>query len=98
MNLRQVIHPEAQKEFDHAVAWHANQKKGLGRRFATEVKNVLKLLRKMPRIHAIVMDDVRRAVVRNFPYVILYRVTDDEIIVISIFHTSRDPGEWQSRV
>ena len=35
---------------------------------------------------------MRGRVVRQFPYVIMYRLETTEIVVISIFHTSRDPS------
>ena len=93
-----VIQPEAQSEYEDGISEFKKIKKELARRFAKEVKKSLKLLRKMPKIHGIVVRDIRRAVVRGFPYVILYRVTDTEVIVLAIFHTRRDPSDWQSRI
>jgi toxin ParE1/3/4 len=98
MTFRQTILPEAQADFDEGVRWYAKEKKGRGRKFAEAVKQVLKRLRKMPKAHTVVMKDVRRALVPGFPYIVLYRVTDDEVVIISIFHTSQDPYKWQSRV
>ena len=36
-------------------------------------------------------------IVRRFPYLILYRITDEGISVIAIFHAKRDPKIWQAR-
>ncbi len=47
---------------------------------------------------AAVYGDVRKAVVRRFPYVVLYREDAAEVVVIAVFHTSRDPSIWQARV
>jgi hypothetical protein len=33
-----------------------------------------------------------------FPYIVLYREDQGELVVVSVFHTSRDPADWQSRV
>jgi hypothetical protein len=30
--------------------------------------------------------------------VVLYQVDPTEIVIVSLFHTSRDPNEWKSRV
>ncbi len=98
MIFRQTILPEAQADFDEAVRWYAKEKRGLGRKFAAAVKQVLRRLRKMPKVHGFVMKDVRRALVPGFPYVVLYRVADDEVLIISIFHTSQDPDKWQRRI
>ena len=42
-------------------------------------------------------DLARKAVVSRFPYVVLYREEAGEVVVISVFHTARDPSIWQSR-
>jgi plasmid stabilization system protein ParE len=51
-----------------------------------------------PHIHQIVFADVRKAVVRRFPYCVYYRPHADRVEVIAVFHTSRDPSIWQGRV
>lgn len=35
--------------------------------------------------------------VKKFPYMVFYRVDDDQITVLAVYHTSRDPAGWQSR-
>lgn len=90
MTFRQTILPEAHADFDEAVRWYAKEKKGRARSFVAAVKRVWMRLRRMPKAHAIVMKDVRRPLVPGFPYIVLYRVTDDEVLIISIFHTSQD--------
>ena len=41
--------------------------------------------------------DVRRAFMRRFPYGVFYRVEEDQIIVVGVFHARRDPKRWQAR-
>ena len=81
-----------------AQAWYAKEHKGLAKRFAKAVRDVLKRLRKMPMIHGVVVKDVRRAIVKGFPYVVIYRVVAKEVIIISIFFTKRNPADWESRI
>jgi len=88
---------EAERELRDAVADYDAQKKGLGRRFSNELKEKLRFLRKMPMAHGIVERDIRRAVLKHFPYVVLYRVGEMEVVVLSIFYAKRDPADWQSR-
>ena len=51
-----------------------------------------------PKLHATVYQDVRKAVVTKFPYVVIYREEAGELLVVAVFHTSRDPSVWQSRI
>jgi hypothetical protein len=51
-----------------------------------------------PGLHAAIYQDVRKAAVKRFPHVVLYREEPGEVVVIAVFHTARDPSIWQSRV
>ncbi len=88
---------EAKNEFADAADWYDRQRPGLGMDFLTRVRGVLDRLADDPQRHAAVYGDVRKATVPRFPYIVLYRQEAGEIIVISVFHTARDPTGWQSR-
>jgi plasmid stabilization system protein ParE len=42
--------------------------------------------------------NIRRARLKGFPLVVLYRVTDADVHVIAVSHTSQQPGYWKSRL
>jgi plasmid stabilization system protein ParE len=46
----------------------------------------------------LVHGEARRAVLRRFPYSVIYAVREDEIVVIACFHGRRDPKRWQDRL
>jgi len=35
---------------------------------------------------------------RRFPYAVLFLAEGDHVEVLAVFHSSRDPREWRSRV
>lgn len=39
----------------------------------------------------------RPALLRRFPYLSIFRETDEAAYVVAAFHTSRDPRTWQQR-
>ncbi len=39
----------------------------------------------------------RRAVMRRFPYLVIFRETSEAVYVVAVFHTSRDPLTWRRR-
>lgn len=81
--------PEARDEFDAAVDWYEQQRPGLGVAFLDRVREVLMRIADNPRMHGTVYQDVRKAVVRKFSYVVLYREEADEVIVVSVFYRQR---------
>ena len=97
MSLPVRLLPEAKDEFDAAVDWYEQQRPGLGVSFLARVREVFGRVAANPRMHAAVYQGVRKAVVRRFPYVVLYREEPGEVVVIAVFHTARDPSLWQSR-
>jgi toxin ParE1/3/4 len=89
--------PEARAEFDAATDWYERQRTGLEVDFVAEVRAVRNRIAVNPRIHGTIHGDVRKAVVRRFPYLILDREGVGEVVVIAVFPTSRDPSVWQTR-
>ncbi len=98
MTLPVVFLDEARAEFNAAADWYDAQRPGLGTRFISSVQDVLDGIAAMPRMHQAIYQDVRRAVVKKFPYTVLYVVEPDQILVVAVFHSKRDPSIWQGRV
>jgi plasmid stabilization system protein ParE len=98
MSLPIRLLPEARDEFDAAADWYEQRRPGLGVDFVARVRETLNRIAANPRLHAAVYGDVRKATVQKFPYVVLYREEAAEVVVIAVFHTSRDPSIWQARV
>jgi plasmid stabilization system protein ParE len=92
-----VLVPEATTEFKEAAAWYNRQEAGLGGEFAADVNAILNAIITNPLRFGFATDDVREAPVGRFPYNIYYRLEAEQIVVISIFHHSRDPATWQNR-
>ncbi len=90
--------PEARDEFDAATDWYEQRQAGLGATFILRVNDVLNRIAQNPQTCRVVYRDVRQGVLRQFPDVVLYRQEGTEVIVISVFHSSRDPGIWQVRI
>ncbi len=98
MTLPIRLLPEARAEFDDAADRYEGQKTGLGTDFIAKVREVFDRIAANPRVHAKVYHDIRKAVVTRFPFIVLYQEEATEVLVISVFNTSRDPSIWQLRV
>ncbi len=66
------FHPEAEKEFNAAIDYYEDIEPGFGYDFALEVHSTIKRAVDVPKAWAVLEGDVRRSLVRRFPYGILY--------------------------
>jgi plasmid stabilization system protein ParE len=90
--------PAAQAEVREAHAWYESRLPGLGERFVAEVDRQVERLVAHPGHFPFVLADVRRAVLRTFPYSLLFREANGVTWVLACFHASRDPLQWQGRL
>ncbi len=91
-------HPEAQQELIDAAIWYDDRREGLGDDFVDAVSDQVADICKMPERFPIVHDDVRQAILRRFPFVVYFRLIGERVLVVSIFHASRDPESLWSRL
>lgn len=89
---------EAQKEYDEAAEWYEDRRKGLGLRYLFALQKMLHRIIESPDSFPVVFEDVREAVMRKWPYAIYFQVKDEYVLVLAIFHASREPIQWQNRV
>ncbi|MCB1062238.1 MAG: type II toxin-antitoxin system RelE/ParE family toxin [Verrucomicrobiae bacterium] len=52
---------------------------------------------RQPESYPVVHRGTRMALVRRFPFLILYRISGQNLTVIAVFHAKRDPKIWQAR-
>jgi plasmid stabilization system protein ParE len=93
-----VLLPAAKRDVKKAYQWYEEQKSGLGEVFLERVEECLKAIGRNPRAFQLVAYDARRAIVKQFPYVIFYRIEGKTIYVYSVFHTSQNPQKWMDRL
>jgi plasmid stabilization system protein ParE len=89
--------PHAEAELTEAREWYSNQRADLDLEFMQSIDEALLRVVANPQIFPIVYQSLRRVVIRRFPFAIFYEVIADEIQVIAVFHSRRDPEMWKSR-
>lgn len=92
-----VLRRAARLEYLDAVRWYRNQDSELGKRFFEAVDELFSAVVANPEQFPIVEADVRKAVIQHFPYNIFFRVSNSRIVILAVFHSSRNPRVWQSR-
>jgi toxin ParE1/3/4 len=92
------FHPEALAEYEDAARYYANRQPGLERRFVATVEAAIEEISSAPTRWRTFAGDVRRYLVRVFPYAVLYSIESDYVLIIAVMHLSREPGYWRHRV
>jgi toxin ParE1/3/4 len=65
--------------------------------FVEQVETGIEQVGQNPALWRVVDRDVRRYLVRQFPFGIYYTIERDEIVVWAIMDLRRKPGYWQER-
>jgi len=92
MVFKIIILPLAEKEIDESIEFYESRSKGLGKQFLLYLKSYLKVLKTNPQLFEIKKQPCfRELTLVKFPFVIIYEISGNEIIIHSVFHTSRNP-------
>lgn len=97
MSLPVTFHRAASAEFIEASAWYEAKRVGLALEFMAEIDRCVSAASEHPLQFPVVRGDVRRVLARHFPYCVYFRAEDRRIVVLAVFHGSRNPAIWQAR-
>lgn len=97
MTPRLLFRPQARAELLGAQAWYEQHVPGLGAEFALAVAAATVGVVRFPLAYPVVHGEVRKAVLRRFPYALLYVVEAEAVVVLACYHHRRDPEGWRSR-
>jgi len=84
-------------ELEDAVDFYNGECPGLGYEFADEVFNTIARVSRNPMSWQLLSLNARRCLTHRFPYAVVYRVSEDQIIVAAIMHLHRNPDSWKNR-
>ena len=76
---------------------HVNARPGLGDDFISAVDEALERARANPSAYRVMLLDMRRVLVKRFPYAIYFVEEDDSILVIALFHGHQDTERLSQR-
>jgi plasmid stabilization system protein ParE len=97
MTLAIEFRRAARAEFLTATARYESQRPGLGTQFIAEIERCIALAAEQPNAYAVVRKNTRHVTARRFPYSIYFQAEPSRIVVLAVFHGSRDPAIWRDR-
>jgi hypothetical protein len=97
-----ILH-EAELESAEAAAWYDDRQLGLGDEFLAEVTEAFDRIGSAPQSFSRLESyngrhDVRRCVLRRFPYLIVFACYPEKTLVVAIPHVRRRPLYWLERL
>ncbi len=95
MTYALFIRKRAEIQLDDAFTWYEKQRAGLGHEFFLCVESTFAFIENNPRVFQIRYKNIHCALTPRFPYGIFYFVEGSKIVVLAVFHLSRNPKRWK---
>ena len=86
-----LLSKKASIEIEESIEYYNGINKKLGKQFYVELLENLSHIKNNPYLFQIKFDSFREVPLKIFPFIIVYEVLDNSIIVNAVFHTSRNP-------
>ena len=97
--MRIEYHPAVAEELEDVRDFYEQQSVGLGRAFVDEFEATTFRIASMPERWMIVERDLRRALMKRFPYVIYFRCLPQETLRVTLVkHEKRHPRFGMERI
>ena len=90
--------PEAEGEMNEAARFYEERSEGLGQDFLEEVEQTVGSILAFPKGGPVVSRNLRRRIMRRFPFGLLYAIEPEQIVIVAVAHLKRRPGYWKVRV
>ncbi len=84
------VQEEASLEILEAYIYYENAQAGLGEKFMKQLSKYFLRIQSNPK-HFEIKKNYREAFVQKFPYLIIFDIIDNKIIVLSVFNTHQNP-------
>jgi toxin ParE1/3/4 len=91
-----LIRRRAKRDVRRAAKWYQRQHEGLGKEFVVEVDGTLERIAGNPEQYEVVHREIRRCILRRFPYGVFYRIQTNKISVFAVIHLKRDEVLWKA--
>jgi plasmid stabilization system protein ParE len=84
-------------EFLEALVYYEEQREGLGKLFAEDVRAAVLKIKQNPSSCPPHLHGTRRCRLDRFSYGLVYRTKGQDVVILAVMHLSRRPGYWKGR-
>ena len=97
MSRRLVFRRQALQEIAQAAEWYESHARGLAAEFLRALDAAIASIQRSPELFPIVSEKLRRALLRRFPYSVIYSFSEEEIVIVACAHWRQNPRRWLGR-
>lgn len=89
MSRRVILSPDAEADIIAIQRWYRSKEASLAFAFKVELRLTLRFIAQYPYAFTVVRKGIRRALMKGFPYLILFRLKSGSVSVIAVVHERR---------
>ena len=93
MTYKLILKSRANIDLAEAIEYYQGKRKGLGLKFLKCAQKFFDRIIKNPLQYSLKSNQFREAYIQKFPYVIIYAIIDNEVVVFSVFNTHQNPAK-----
>ena len=98
MILTVEFKPETAAEAEEAYLWYESRSPGLGSDFVLALDACVTRVQRNPKAYEAVHKEIRRALLKRFPYGVYYLHDEPKLTIYAVFHGKRDPKVLADRL
>ena len=94
MGKRRRYHPDVANDLAAATAYYDDISVELGNPFRSAVRARFESISEFPQSFGCIHEQVRVAMTKQFPYVILFEDRDESVAILGVFHAEFSQQGW----
>jgi plasmid stabilization system protein ParE len=89
--------PIAESEYFQALAWYQGRSPKAAAGFEAAMDAGLQRIADSPETWPLCDKRHRFYVLHRYPYSLIYRIENEDVLIVAVAHSSRHPAFWQGR-
>jgi plasmid stabilization system protein ParE len=94
---RLEVLPAAIEKALAATRWYLEQDERVAEAFEVELSWAFDRIERVPETWPEHHHGTRRALLRRFPYDVIYKIYSEVVLIVAVAHGKRKPGYWRHR-
>lgn len=85
------LHAKAEQDLREALEYYFEIDSKLEKKFISHLEQTFNKILKFPNLYPFETKTAQKTLMSTFPYIVIYEQYEDIIMILAIFHTSRNP-------